>query len=159
MNHAYEIPARGQWLRLWSALSARPLKVLAEGLAERYAAEDLTLPQSGLGLLPLCDSALGDTYYLGELPLAQAHVRLHTEDGQTVEGAATLMDDRAGLARALAILDGVLAARLPGHDQAAQLLAEGAAVVAEQTRQRQALLAATRVDFSLLGSAGEDDDE
>jgi alpha-D-ribose 1-methylphosphonate 5-triphosphate synthase subunit PhnG len=157
MNMEHDLPPRRDWLRLWSALPAgRPL-ALAEKLTQRYPTEDLTLPQSGLGLMPLVDGALGDTYYVGEVPLARAHVRLHF-DGQSAEGAALLLDDRAGLARALAILDGVLAARWPGHEDAAALLAEGACVIDAQTGTRHALLAATRVDFSLLGTVGDDDD-
>ncbi|MBS3998056.1 MAG: phosphonate C-P lyase system protein PhnG [Hydrogenophaga sp.] len=153
-----ETPPRADWLRLWSALPARQTQALATQLAQRYRAEDLDLPQSGLGLLPLTDSALGDTYFVGEIPLARAHVRMSFEN-QTTEGAATLLDDRAGLARALAILDGVLAARWPGHEDARDLLTEGAAVVEVEQHTRRALLAATRVDFALLGTTEEDDDE
>lgn len=153
-----ETPPRAEWLRLWSAVPARQTQALANQLAQRYRAEDLDLPQSGLGLLPLTDSALGDTYYVGEIPLARAHVRL-TLEHQTTEGAATLLDDRAGLARALAILDGVLAARWPGHEDAAALLKEGARLVETEQHMRRALLSATRVDFALLGTTEEDDDE
>ncbi|CAM5539541.1 hypothetical protein TMEC54S_00031 [Thauera mechernichensis] len=159
MTKTFEIPPRGQWLRLWSALPAAPIKALADELAGRYQVEDMALAQSGLGLMPVTDSALGDTYFIGEIPLASAHVRLaNAESGQT-EGAATLVDDRAGVARALAILDAVLAAGWSGADAASQLLERGAAALDEQTRQRRALLSATRVDFALLGTAGEDDDE
>ncbi|MDZ7584054.1 MAG: phosphonate C-P lyase system protein PhnG [Thiobacillus sp.] len=159
MTHTFETPDRAQWLRLWSALPAGPVKALAADLAGRYQVEDLALPQSGLGLLPLADSALGDTYFIGEIPLAQAHVRVTASQDQSIEGAATLVDDRAGVARAMAILDAVLAARLPGCETALQLLAQGETAVAEQSRQRRALLAATRVDFALLGTNEEDDDE
>jgi alpha-D-ribose 1-methylphosphonate 5-triphosphate synthase subunit PhnG len=158
MTIEIETPPRADWLRLWSALPARQTQAPATQLAQRYQAEDLDLPQSGLGLLPLTDSALGDTYFVGEIPLARAHVRLRHED-QTTEGAATLLDDRAGLARALAILDGVLAARWPGHEDAQALLMEGARVLEAENHTRRALLAATRVEFSLLSTTEEDDDE
>lgn len=158
MTNTSEAPDRAQWLRLWSALPAAAVKALAADLAGQHRVEDLALPQSGLGLLPLTDSALGDTYYVGEIPLARAHVRL-TLEHQTTEGAATLLDDRAGLARALAILDGVLAARWPGHEDAAALLKEGARLVETEQHMRRALLSATRVDFALLGTTEEDDDE
>lgn len=150
---------RSQWLRHWSALPQGQVKATADTLAQRHPVEDLALAQSGLGLLPLADSALGEAYFLGEIPLAQAHVRLRGDNGQTAEGAALLLDDRTGVARAMAILDAVLAARLPGHELAEALLHEGAAVVRDHERQRRALLAATRVDFSLLGSADEEDDD
>ena len=159
MTNTSEAPDRAQWLRLWSALPAAAVKALAADLAGQHRVEDLALPQSGLGLLPLSDSALGDTYFIGEIPLAQAHVRVTTTQGQSIEGAAILVDDRAGVARSMAILDAVLAARMPGCEAALRLLTQGATAVAEQGRQRRALLAATRVDFALLGTNEEDDDE
>jgi len=159
MSNTFGTPHRSQWLRLWSALPANAVKALAADLADRYQIEDLGLPQSGLGLLPLADSALGDTYFVGEIPLAQAHVRVTPSQGQSAEGAAILLDDRAGVARAMAVLDAVLGAHLPGCDAALKLLAQGEATIAEQSRQRRALLAATRVDFALLGTNEEADDE
>lgn len=159
MTSMFDIPSRGQWPRLWSALPPAPVRALATELAARYRVDDLELPRSGLGLLPLTDSALGDTYFIGEIPLAQAHVRLSDAGGQCAEGAATLLDDRAGVARAMAILDAVVAAGWPGCEAAVQLLEQGAAAQAGQTRRRRALLAATRVDFALLGAAEEDDDD
>ncbi|MDP3887475.1 phosphonate C-P lyase system protein PhnG [Hydrogenophaga sp.] len=159
MTNATEIPSRDQWLRLWSALPAASVKALASDLAGQHQVQDLALPQSGLGLLPITDSALGDTYFIGEIPLAQAHVRVTTTHGQSVEGAAILVDDRAGVARAMAILDAVLAARIPGCEAATELLDQGAAALAEQSHQRRSLLVATRVNFALLGTNEEDDDE
>ncbi|MBB3330813.1 alpha-D-ribose 1-methylphosphonate 5-triphosphate synthase subunit PhnG [Halomonas campaniensis] len=158
MNSMNEWP-RGQWLRLWSALPATLVRATARQLAERYEVEDLELAQSGLGLMPLSDSALGETYFIGEVPLARSQVRLASLAQGPVEGAATLVDDRIGLVRDLAILDAAVGARLPGHESAVELLEQGAAVVAESDHQRRALLAATRVDFALLGTAEEDDDE
>jgi phosphonate C-P lyase system protein PhnG len=80
-------------------------------------------------------------------------------DGRTVEGAAQLLDDRASLARAIAVIDAVLAAQLPGQDQAHALLAIGQHRLDEQTAQRRALLASTRVHFSLLGTSEEENDD
>lgn len=150
---------RGQWLRLWQALPAARLLAAAQALCSRYEIEDLELPQSGLGLLPLRDGVCGEAYFLGEIPLARAWVRIRDAAGGVHEGAAVLVDDRAGLARALAVLDGILAAALPGCETARALLVEGERKIRDLTRARGKLLAATRVDFSLLGSAegGGDD--
>jgi alpha-D-ribose 1-methylphosphonate 5-triphosphate synthase subunit PhnG len=150
---------RGDWLRLWSALSPGRVKAVADGFAQRYRIEDLDASPSGLGLLPLRDSALGESYFLGEIPLARAHVRIIDDAGMVAEGAAVLLDDRASLTRAMAILDGVLAARLPRLEPILELLEEGARAVDEIAAGRRALLAATRVDFSLLGTADEDDED
>lgn len=155
-NHDFP---RSQWLRLWTALPADRLRTVAAALGSRYEINDLELPQSGLGLLPLSDGALGEAYFLGEIPLARAHVRIADKDGRSVEGAAILIDDRASLARTLAILDGALAAGLPGSEAAHDLLCAGAEKTREIAVYRQKLLAATRVDFSLLGAADEEDDD
>lgn len=159
-THQHEINwPRSDWLRLWSALPPSRVKSVAEDFAQRYRIEDLDVSPSGLGLLPLRDSALGEPYFLGEIPVARAHVRITGDTGTTTEGAAVLLDDRASIARAMAILDGVLAARLPGFEPISALLEEGSWAVGEITAGRRALTAATRVNFSLLGTADEEDDD
>lgn len=154
-------PERGQWPRIFSALPASKVRGQADVFADRFAAQDIILPQSGLGLLQLRDSALGDTYFLGEVPIARAHVLLTDPDnptGKQAEGAARILDDRASLARSIAILDAVLASRLPGFEAVLVLLEEGAAILDEIKKQRQRLLTQTRVDFSLLSATEEDAD-
>ena len=96
-SHDSAALSRAQWPRLLAALPAPQVKRCADELASRWQVADVALPQSGLGLLQLQDSALGDRYFLGEIPLARAHVRLVRADGQSTEGAAQLLDDRASL--------------------------------------------------------------
>jgi alpha-D-ribose 1-methylphosphonate 5-triphosphate synthase subunit PhnG len=153
-----DIHNRSQWPRLLMALAAAEVRRCAETLSASLRVEDLQLPQSGLGLLKLRDSALGDAYFPGEIPLARARVRV-SGAGSAAEGAAQILDDRTSLARAIAVLDAVLAGKLPGHEAAEPLLRAGAARIAQQTAQRGALLAATRVDFSLVNGSEEDNDD
>lgn len=153
------VPERAQWPRLLLACPAVSVRQLARSLCEQHTVQDIQLPQSGLALLKLRDSAQGDAYFPGEVPLAIAHVRVTTSGGQTCEGATQLLDDRASLARAIAVLDAVLAAQMPGHEDAQALLATGQTRLAEQTAQRRALLVSTRVDFSLLGTSEEENDD
>ena len=155
----HDVPQRSQWPRLLLACPAEPVRALARSLCEQHQVQDIQLPQSGLALLKLRDSAQGDTYYPGEVPMATARVSVILADGRIVEGAAQLLDDRASLARAIAVIDAVLAAQLPGQDQAHALLAIGQHRLDEQTAQRRALLASTRVHFSLLGTSEEDNDD
>jgi alpha-D-ribose 1-methylphosphonate 5-triphosphate synthase subunit PhnG len=150
---------RADWPSLLSALPAAEVRRVAQTLAAAYRVEDLLLPQSGLGLLQLRDSALGERYFLGEIPLARAHVRMTNRDGQSIEGAAQLLDDRAGLARAIAILDGLLAASPTGIEAALNLLQAGDEIRQRTQRERRALLSATRVDFAMLGTADEEDED
>ena len=150
---------RGQWPRLLLACPPEPVRALARRLSRTHQVQDIQMPQSGLALLQLRDSALGEAYYPGEVPLALARVRVRSAQGVESDGAAQLLDDRASLARAVAIIDAVLVARLPGHEDARALLEQGRQRIEEQKAQRGALLATTRVDFSLLGTTEQDDDE
>jgi alpha-D-ribose 1-methylphosphonate 5-triphosphate synthase subunit PhnG len=143
-----DIP-RTDWPRLWSALPADEIKAAAEACTRDCRVEDISLPQSGLSLVKLRDAALLDVWFLGEIPLARAHVRLHAE------GCAQILDDRARLARQMAILDAVLSARLPGWEQPQALLVKGRAVRELERAERLAMLAATRVDFAMLNAAGQ----
>lgn len=152
-----DIHGRTQWPRLLLAVPASEVHRVVAALPATLMIEDIQLPQSGLGLLKLRDSALGDTYFPGETPLARARVRV-TSESASAEGAALILDDRASLARAIAILDAVLAAKLDGYQTVAPLLHAGAERIAQQNAERGAMLAATRVNFSLFGSEDDDDD-
>ncbi|MHB1174600.1 MAG: phosphonate C-P lyase system protein PhnG [Sulfuriferula sp.] len=150
---------RTDWIRALTAHPAPDLHALAERLAAGCEVRLTRLPQAGLGLLQLADGALHEPYYLGEFPLSTCSLELTLADGRRAEGGAQVMADDAALARSLAILDAVLAARLPGWETVSGQVQSGAARRDEEDRRRRAMLAATRVDFALLGNAGEDDDE
>lgn len=152
-------PGRAQWSRLLAVLPAQEVRGCAEALTADWQVSDVAMPQSGLGLLQLRDSTLGDNYFLGEIPVARAHVRLTRQDGASIEGAAQLLDDRVSLARAIAILDAIKAAQWPGHEHIDPLLQAGAARIDAEASTRRAVLAHTRVDFSLLGMTDEEDDD
>lgn len=152
-----DIHDRNQWPRLLMALPAADVHRAIAALSAVLSIEDLQLPQSGLGLLTLQDSALGDSYFPGEIPLARARVRVSGDAG-SAEGAALILDDRALLARAIAVIDAVLSAKLDGHQALEPLLHAGAARIAQRNAERGAMLAATRVNFSLFGTEEDDDD-
>ncbi len=156
---AIDIHDRSQWPRLLMALPAAAVHEVVDALSSSFTIDDMQLPQSGLGLLKLQDSALGDTYFPGEIPVARARVRVCGSDGVSAEGAALILDDRAKLARSIAILDAVLSAKLPGYQAAVPLLRAGAERIAQQHAERSAMLAATRVNFSLVSSGEENDDD
>lgn len=131
---------------------------LAGRLAERHGARPGGQPRAGLALLRLRESVMLDTFYLGEIPVASARVSLAGPDGLRVEGGACVMDDSAELAAALAVLDCVLAHSLPGSEEAEQLLRRGEIELKREESIRAAMLARTRVDFSLMSAeAGNDD--
>lgn len=161
MSAAFTPVPRQAWVRALTAHPPEKLKALAEALAAGHEVRLKSLPQAGLGLLTLTDGAFHEPYYLGEFPLSSCSVELSLSDGRTAAGGAHVMADDAELARALAILDAVLAARLPGWEEVSSQIDAGATVRAGEDRRRRAMLAATRVDFAMLNNAGgeEDSDE
>lgn len=152
--------SRSEWATALAALPAAEVQGLAGAIATRYRVEDVSLPESGLALLPLRDSALEETFYLGEVPVSQARVRLLEATGRcAAEGGTVLLDDRAQLARCIAVLDAALAARVDGWEAIAVLIERGQRRRDAQTALRRRFLARTRVDFSLLGPQEEDGDD
>lgn len=139
------------------ALPEDEVMAVAENFASQYTVEDIKLPQAGLGLMQLKDSALQQGYFLGEIPLATAHVVLTDAQQNRAEGAAQIMHSEAGYARAIAIMDAVASAKLAGHEVVTQLLALGLAELLARQSSRKKMLARTRVDFALLSSAEEEE--
>lgn len=135
------------------------LNTIAERIAQDCEVRQTSLPQAGLGLLTLADGAFREPYYLGEFPLSTCRIELHLADGRCAEGGAQVMADDANLARSLAILDSVLAARFPGWEEVAEAVRAGAGKRREQALRRKSMLASTRVDFALLGMVDEEGDD
>jgi alpha-D-ribose 1-methylphosphonate 5-triphosphate synthase subunit PhnG len=149
--------AREQWVSALNMVPEQSLTCLANSFPKSWKVTPKALPQSGLGMLKLRDSALGEAFYLGEFPLATCWLKVATEDGEIAQGAAMVMDDRVDRAEQMALCDAVLSARLPGWERVAALIEQGQSLRAEQAYERKAVLAATRVDFSLLDDVGDDD--
>lgn len=149
---------RSQWMRALAAADEARIVALAARLASDLQATPSAPPRAGLALLRLRESVMLDTFYLGEIPVASARVLLRAPDGRRVEGGAIVMDDSGDLAAALAVLDGVLAHDLPGAHDVEGLLREGQAEIDGVARVRGAMLARTRVDFSLMAEVGNGDD-
>ncbi len=144
------------------ALACQPKQTLKTWLDEwgaQWTIRPVQLTQTGLAMLQLRDSAFNDPYFLGEIPLASAWVELVTSDGGRFQGAAQLLDDDSEKIELLAVCDAVLAHRLPGWQALHQLLEMGLQQLSEQQTVRNAMLAKTRVDFALLNTAEDDDDD
>ncbi|MEZ5584841.1 MAG: phosphonate C-P lyase system protein PhnG [Candidatus Competibacteraceae bacterium] len=148
---------REAWASALSAVPEETLSAVISRFPGSWKIRPKALPQAGLGMLKMRDSALGEAFYLGEFPLATCWITVVTEAGDMAEGAALIMDDRVERAEQLALCDAVLSARLPGWQQVAELLAQGAERLQDVTQERKSMLARTRVDFSLLDDVGGDD--
>ncbi|MEL6162410.1 MAG: phosphonate C-P lyase system protein PhnG [Cyanobacteria bacterium J06641_2] len=139
-----------QWLRSLTALTPDTVIQLASQLAQGWQVSYEAIPQQGLSLLQLQDSVFKQPYYLGEIPLSTARVRLENADGQSYQGGVQVMSDVPDFATSLAICDAIFSNKLTGWEQVAELIHQGRAIRQEEDRLRGAMLAKTRVDFSLL---------
>jgi alpha-D-ribose 1-methylphosphonate 5-triphosphate synthase subunit PhnG len=148
-------PSRENWPSALSAISKEKLKHTVEEICRNWEINPKTLPQSGLGLLQLKESALSENFFLGEFPVSSAYITISLPNGDRIEGASIIMSDDPELAEYLAIIDAVLSAKLPGYEQIYELIQEGLRIRKQQQKVRNAMLASTKVDFSLLNAVKE----
>lgn len=145
---------------LGADLTAAPRAALL-ALAERLRSElrcRARLPtEAGLSLLQLRDPVLRQGFFVGEVPMALASVEVEGPDGRWHAGGAASLTGSPALVEAIALLDAVLAHGLPGWPEAAELARAGHAAREGELARRAAALERTRVDFSLLSEAGNDD--
>ncbi|MFW5734110.1 MAG: phosphonate C-P lyase system protein PhnG [Oceanidesulfovibrio sp.] len=149
---------RSAWARALAAVPDDRLREVVDALLTRYRVAHRALPEEGLAMLTLRDGAHGEPFHLGEFPLARAHVTLQDDTGARYEGGAIVMRDNADTALRLAMCDAVLAAKLPESGLVRELVDEGAALLRQEERRRQAMRERTRVDFSMLSTGRGDDD-
>ncbi|HET19595.1 MAG TPA: phosphonate C-P lyase system protein PhnG [Chromatiales bacterium] len=159
MTHT--LPPRGQWPHLLRAAPRADLLEARAAALEALQPRHLALPQNGLALLPLKDGAFHETFNLGEIPLARVHLALTDSTGREARGAAWVMEDDMATVEALAIADALLAAHRteapwPQAEAFARLLALGERAIERLDAERKVILAATTVDFSLLGETDDD---
>ncbi len=150
--------SRCDWPRALATQSKKQIAAVLNEIAARWTLTPVQLPQTGLAMLCVRDSAFNDPYFLGEIPLASAWVTVSTEDHLEYQGAAQLMDDDREKIEALAVCDAVLAHQLPGWLAIYQLVEIGMAELTTEQNLRNAMLAKTRVDFALLNATEHDDD-
>jgi alpha-D-ribose 1-methylphosphonate 5-triphosphate synthase subunit PhnG len=149
---------RADWVVALGALQAQRVVDVAGELTHGWAVRHVIVPRAALRLLPVVDSVHGDAFHLGEVPVARACVEVAAPDGRRGEGGAEILGDSVDLAVAIAVLDAILAADLPGAARVAALIEEGRDRLRQVRAERAAMLAATRVDFSSMSRMGADDD-
>jgi len=147
---------RTAWVGALNMVPTDELLLLTAQLSCNWNVRPKSVPQAGLGMLKMNDSAFDEPFYLGEFPIASAWIEVQTNNGMTAEGAAQIMDDRVEIAEALALCDAVLANQLPGWERVSQLLEKGLSMRDAVRLERKQMLAATRVDFSLLDTVGDE---
>ncbi|MCG7995988.1 MAG: phosphonate C-P lyase system protein PhnG [Candidatus Thiodiazotropha taylori] len=148
---------REEWVSALTALPEKRLTELVKGFPADWKVQPTTLPQVGLGMMKMKESAFNESFYLGEFPLASCTVTVTTDSGECAAGGALVMDDRMERAEQLAVCDAVMTGRLPGWQKVEAHLQEGSARREQISRERKAMLARTKVDFSLLEDVGGED--
>jgi phosphonate C-P lyase system protein PhnG len=131
----------------------------AETYRATYRLEPRMLPATGLALLRMREGCFGESYHIGELPLAECAVDLVDALGHRFAGGGRVMSSSAEYAEAVAVLDAVLAHRLSGWRAAAELLQRGYEAVDVTEARRGEIRNRTGVEFALLSTSGGDDDE
>jgi len=150
---------RKNWVNALNAIPSIELISTIEELTEDWIVRPKSIPQSGLGMLKLNDSAFNEPFYLGEFPFASAWVEILTPQGLSAEGAAQVMDDRVEVAETLALCDAILSEQLPGWEQVSALVEKGMMIRKATDQERKQILACTQVDFSLLDDVGDENVE
>lgn len=157
MDMSITLP-RSQWSATLAALDHDWLIDAVAQLTAGWAITPKSLSQSGSALLKLRESALGEDFYLGEIPISRVWLSVQTPQGQAAEGAAHVMSEQLPLCEALAICDAILTNQLSGYEQVVAWLADGDQQRQQTSQQRKAMLKATQVDFSVMDDMVQSDE-
>jgi alpha-D-ribose 1-methylphosphonate 5-triphosphate synthase subunit PhnG len=142
-----------------AALPATAVIRCAETFRAAFRLEPRMLPANGLALLRMREGCFGESYHIGELPLAECAIDLIDAHDHCFAGGARVMSSSAEYAEAVAVIDAVLAHRLSGWRAAAELLQFGRDAVNATEARRAEIRERTGVEFALLSATGGDDDE
>ena len=135
------MPDHSAMLSVLARADAARLTAFAETLLRGLGDVDVIQSRTGLVMLPLRDTVQGTDFHLGEVLVAEAHIR--ADDG--TEGYGMVIGRDLTRAMAMAVVD-ASAARAPDPRIAAFVAAEVAAQVAADT-DRLRDIEATRVDM------------
>ncbi|MBC8171118.1 MAG: phosphonate C-P lyase system protein PhnG [Anaerolineae bacterium] len=116
-----------EYLTILTHAPAEPLKLLADEIIPHLGTVVVLQNRTGLVMLPYTDTAKGARFHLGEVLVAEAHVRL--ENG--IEGYAACVGRDLLQALAIALLDAALQSDL-------QLEIINAFIIEHQAAQQQA---------------------
>jgi alpha-D-ribose 1-methylphosphonate 5-triphosphate synthase subunit PhnG len=115
---------------------------IAAEVCSRYSVEDLQEPQEGLVMIKMREQARNSLFYLGEVLITEAKVRVNGMVGLgLVEGSDS------DLARNLAIIDAVWDSALPEQSSWEQLLQQAEQRVIAGEQEENGRVHETRVNF------------
>ncbi|AXC49466.1 phosphonate C-P lyase system protein PhnG [Paracoccus suum] len=120
-----------------------PLKALASELLPALGAVEVIASRSGLVMAPMRDTAQGTNFHLGEVLVAEAHIRL---PGTATEGYGLIIGMDLEQAMAMAVLDAAYQAGR-GADAVARFAATEARAQADADTETLRRIEATRVEM------------
>jgi alpha-D-ribose 1-methylphosphonate 5-triphosphate synthase subunit PhnG len=138
---------QGNYLAVLAGAPAAEVKAFVEDLLANLTYVEVIENRSGLVMLPYKDTVKGETFFLGEVLVSEAHVRVGTQEGY----AACLSRDLEQ-ALAIAILDALLQSP-SNHPLQAACQAFVQTQAAAQAREDAELLRqveATRVELEVF---------
>lgn len=118
------------------------LKALAEGLLPRLGDVEVLASRTGLVMLPMRETVKGTDFHLGEVLVAEAHVRL----GTGTEGYGMVIGRDLERAMAMALADASHAEGI-GLDEIDRFVTVEAARQAAKDRETLCAVEATRVEM------------
>lgn len=129
----------GPLLTILARADAARIKALAEVVLPALSTIEVVTSRTGLVMLPLRDTVQGTDFFLGEVLVAEAHLR-----AGDVEGYGMITGRDLERAMAMAVLD---AARAQGHAAVLDFVAQEASVQQAEDEARLRQIEATRVEM------------
>jgi alpha-D-ribose 1-methylphosphonate 5-triphosphate synthase subunit PhnG len=148
---------RRELTKIVLSLPQKKVMNLYHELKDNYEISDIDLPQSGLAPLKMIDTAFGEPYYIGEIPIATAYVLVKDQNEKQGKGAAVILDDRSLIARVVAVIDAIFFNELSDFEVLIPFLNEGLKNLKKEESFRKKIVNKTKVDFSLLNQISEDE--
>jgi alpha-D-ribose 1-methylphosphonate 5-triphosphate synthase subunit PhnG len=130
------------YLSVLSRAPAQDVKSLAEAVLAQLGDIEVLVNRTGLVMLPYTDNAAGTVFHLGEVLVAEAHIRL--DNG--IEGYAMCLGRDHVQALAIAVLDAAISA----HTMVNPIMAFVSQQAAQQLGEDELLLRAveaTRIEM------------
>lgn len=144
---------REEWSSLLALVPESELLGISKDIPNNWIVQPKLLPQTGLGMMKMRDSALNEEFYLGEFILSNCWIVIKDQTGEIAEGATWIMDASQEKTETIALCDAILSHQLTGWEKVNALLQLGLSIKQEKEKERKTILAKTIVDFSLLDEA------
>lgn len=136
---------QSEYLSVLSQTPAETIKAFAEDIIPALGSISVLISRTGLVMLPYTDNAKGTIFHLGEVLVAEAHIRAESEDG-IAEGYGMCLGRDMQQAMAIAVLDTALTLGVSA-DEIMAFIAEQSAALTAADDQLLRSVESTRVEM------------